>query len=147
MPQLVFVGLQGWGVGDLLADLRLDPRIKQYVNILNHVTDDDLVRLYSSAYFTVYPSLYEGWGLPVAESLAHGKLCLATTAASVPEVGGTLIDYIDPWDVDSWAQKIQWYCDNPQDLRAREERIRRDYKVDSWSYCAKFILESLKPGV
>ena len=140
LPQLVFVGMPGWGVNDLLADLRLDPRIVPYIRILNHVTDADLVHLYRNAYFTVYPSLYEGWGLPVAESLAYGKVCLAANSASIPEVGGDLIEYLDPWDVPQWAERLRWYIDHPAALEVAEQRIREHYRPTPWSECAASIL-------
>ncbi|PZP65115.1 MAG: hypothetical protein DI604_25465 [Delftia acidovorans] len=140
LPLLVFVGMPGWGVSDLLADLRLDPRIQPYIRILNHVTDTDLVHLYRNAYFTVYPSLYEGWGLPVAESLAYGKFCLAANSASIPEVGGDLIEYLDPWDIPLWAERLRWYIENPVALADTEQRIRNHYKPASWSDCAASIL-------
>lgn len=143
LPLLVFVGMPGWGVADLLADLRLDPRILPYVRILNHVTDTDLVHLYRSAYFTVYPSLYEGWGLPVAESLAYGKFCLASSSASIPEVGGDLIEYVDPWDIPLWAERLRWYIEHPTILAAAEQRIRNDYRPTPWSECAASILNAV----
>ena len=106
--------MPGWGVDGLLSDLRLDFRIKPYVKILNHVSDGDLALLYQYAEFTVFPSLYEGWGLPIAESLAFGKFCLASNAASIPEVGGALVEYLDPWDLPAWAERLKWYFDSPR---------------------------------
>ncbi len=132
LPLLVFVGMLGWGIGDLLSDLRLDPRIQPYFCILDHVSDNELARLYQSAYFTVYPSLYEGWGLPVAESLAYGKFCLASNAASIPEVGGDLIEYIDPWDVPRWAERLMWYINHPIEIKRREANIRSRYRSTDW---------------
>ena len=132
LPLLVFVGMPGWGVNDLINDLKLDPRIQPYIRILNHVSDGDLVRLYKNALFTVYPSLYEGWGLPVAESLAHGKYCLASNAASIPEVGGDLIEYIDPWNVPEWASRLEWYIDNPNHVENKEAEIRSKYQPTRW---------------
>jgi glycosyltransferase involved in cell wall biosynthesis len=142
LPLLVFIGMPGWGVRDLMADLRLDPRIQPYIRILNQVTDSDLVRLYRNAYFTVYPSLYEGWGLPVAESLANGKFCLASNVASIPEVGGDLIEYLDPWDVPAWAARLHWYIEHPDDLLQKEQRIKKEYVPATWQNCATSILET-----
>jgi glycosyltransferase involved in cell wall biosynthesis len=142
LPLLVFIGMSGWGVTDMLADLRLDPRIKPYIRIFNDVPDADLSWAYHNAYFTVFPSLYEGWGLPVAESLAHGKFCLASNAGSLPEVGGDLIDYVDPWDVPEWASKIEFYIKNPKVLLARETKIKSEYKVIQWRSCASSVFES-----
>lgn len=132
LPLLVFVGMPGWGVSDLLSDLRLDPRSQPYIRILNHVSDSDLARLYGDAYFTVYPSLYEGWGLPIAESLAHGKFCLASDAGSIPEVGGDLVEYIDPWDVPRWAERLGWYFAHPEEVERRAGAIRLGYRPTAW---------------
>ena len=129
-----------------MADLRLDSRIHPYIRILNRVTDSDLSRLYKNAYFTVYPSLYEGWGLPVAESLANGKFCLASNVASIPEVGGDLIEYLDPWDVPAWAARIHWYIDHPDDLSQKEQRIKKEYIPVTWQSCAASILETALKG-
>lgn len=142
LPFLVFVGMPGWGVNDFLADLRLDPRIQPYIRILNNVTDNDLACLYQNAYFTIFPSLYEGWGLPVAESLALGKFCLASNAASIPEVGGALLEYIDPWDVPKWAERIKWFIDHEADLILREHQIKNEYKRVTWKSSASAIFEA-----
>lgn len=139
LPKLVFVGMPGWGVGDFLADLRFDPRMKDKVQFLTNVSDPDLAWLYQNAMFTVFPSLYEGWGLAVAESLAAGKFCLASNAASIPEVGGDLIEYLDPWDVPQWAERLKWYFDNPESLASAENRIRREYSAPKWEDTAKVI--------
>ncbi|WP_332876215.1 glycosyltransferase family 4 protein [Massilia sp. S19_KUP03_FR1] len=132
LPVLVFVGMAGWGQAELMADLARDPRIRSCLRILNHVSDGDLALLYRHAYFTVYPSLYEGWGLPVAESLAYGKFCLVSNAASLPEVGGDLVEYIDPWDVPRWAERLQWYIANPDAVAQRSAAIRDQYRAPSW---------------
>jgi glycosyltransferase involved in cell wall biosynthesis len=140
LPLLVFVGMPGWGIGELMSDLRLDPRIQSYLRMLSHVSDGDLRRLYENARFTVYPSLYEGWGLPVAESLAHGKFCLASNAASIPEVAGDLIDYLDPWDVPGWAEKLAWYFDHPDEVERREAEIRSRYRATNWHETGSVVL-------
>ncbi|WP_438299342.1 glycosyltransferase family 4 protein [Pseudomonas sp. NMS19W] len=144
LPKLVFVGMPGWGVGDLLADIQLDPRTRDYIRILNNVSDSDLMHLYRHCMMTAFPSLYEGWGLPVAESLAAGKYCLASSAASIPEVGGELLDYLEPWDVSVWVAELQKYAFDPAALAAREEAIKRDYKPVAWKDTAQFIFDSLK---
>jgi glycosyltransferase involved in cell wall biosynthesis len=142
LPQLVFVGKIGWGVDDLLKDLQLDPRTQTYIQILNHVTDEELALLYESSLFTLYPSLYEGWGLPIAESLAHGKFCLVADNSSLPEVGGNFVEYLNAWDVPSWAKRIEWYCQNPQALHEKEQLILENYQTIPWQDSSKKILNS-----
>ncbi|MEC5407884.1 glycosyltransferase family 1 protein [Paraburkholderia sp. MPAMCS5] len=139
LPLLVFVGMHGWGVGDLFADLRLDPRTKDYIQVLNNVSDSELSRLYRSALFTLFPSVYEGWGLPVAESLAAGKFCLASNAASIPEVGGELIEYLDPWDVSVWTERLKWYIEHPSEVERKEAAIREHYVTTKWSDAAQSV--------
>lgn len=141
LPLLVFVGMPGWGMNDFITDLSLDPRIKGKIIQLNNISDPELTLLYKNAWFTLYPSLYEGWGLPVAESLAFGKYCLASSAASVPEVAGDLLDYIDPWDVLGWAEKIRYFIENPDAINQREKRIEAEYKSTKWSETAASVLK------
>lgn len=147
LPLLVFVGMPGWGVSELLKDIELDPRTKNLVKILNNVQDSDLTNLYKGALMTLYPSLYEGWGLPVAESLAFGKFCLAAGSASIPEVGGEFVEYLDPWDVEAWASRIQWYVEHPLEVRLKEQKINDDYIVTSWGDTAVSVFELLQPIV
>jgi glycosyltransferase involved in cell wall biosynthesis len=91
--------------------------------------------------FTVYPSLYEGWGLPVAESLTLGQFCIASSTSSLPEVGGDLIEYIDPWDVYKWAERIHWYATHPDELHQKKEAIRANYQPYQWQETGKIITD------
>ena len=137
--RLVFVGMQGWGVNDLMADLRLDPRTAGDIVCLNHVTDGELAWLYRHAAFTVFPSLYEGWGLPVVESLAWGKFCLASNAASLPEAGGPWAEYLDPWDLPGWVDRLAHYMQHPAEVQARNERIASEFRAPTWAQSAATI--------
>lgn len=140
IPLLIFVGMQGWGMGDFISDITLDPRVKNKIMILNNVSDPDLTRLYKNCWFTVYPSLYEGWGLPVAESLAFGKYCLASRAASIPEVGGALLDYLDPWDVPEWEENIHYFIKNPDEIVKKERIIKERYALTKWQDTARIVI-------
>lgn len=137
--RLVFVGMQGWGVNDLMNDLKLDPRTREDIICLNHVSDGELAWLYRHAAFTVFPSLYEGWGLPVVESLAWGKFCLVSNAASLPEAGGTWAEYLDPWDLPAWVDRLGHYMQHPQEVQARNDRIAREFRAPGWAQTAQAI--------
>lgn len=141
LPMLVFVGMKGWGVNELVEHIRLDPRTKDLIRILGPVDDSDLAHLYMNSLFCVYPSFYEGWGLPVAEALSYGKLVLCSDRPAIPEVGGEYVEYIDPWDARAWAEEILSYCGDDKKLRMREEKIRADYVPSSWGTTAQTILE------
>lgn len=140
LPLLVFAGMRGWRVDDLLTSLAIDPRVRGRVRILAHASDADLAQLYRACRFTAYPSLYEGWGLPVAESLAYGKFCLASNAGSIPEIAGELIEMLSPYDVRSWADRLLAYSRDDALLAHREAGIRRDYRVTPWRQTAAKIL-------
>jgi len=139
LPKLLFVGMTGWGVGDLLKDIELDPLTKGLIVQLNHVTDDELALLYEKAEFCVYPSLYEGWGLPVGEALAYGKAVIASGEGSIPEVGGDLVTYLDPWNPRAWADEILKLVDQPERVQAMAEAVRKGYRVRTWHDTAQVV--------
>lgn len=141
LPKLVFVGMRGWGVNDFLADISFDHRVKDRIVILSDIPDEDLAWLYRNALFTVFPSLYEGWGLGVAESLAHGKMCLASDAGSLREVGQGLVDFIDPLDILKWAERLRWYIENPDALAKAEARIAAEYVAPKWKDTAEQVFD------
>lgn len=102
-----------------------------WVHHFDRVDDSTLRRLYEESLFTVYPSLEEGYGLPVIESFRHGKFCLASHAGAIPEAGGEWADYFDPEDVETLASKILKYVTNPEELR-RRENLLTSYRPTSW---------------
>ena len=66
--------------------------------MLGHVSDAALAELYRRCAVFCYPSLGEGFGLPVLEAMAAGAAVLTSTVSSLPEVGGDAVDYVDPLD-------------------------------------------------
>jgi glycosyltransferase involved in cell wall biosynthesis len=143
LPTLVFVGKQGHLIGDLLAELDNCRWLDGKIRWLRQVTDADLARLYRHSLFTVYPSLYEGWGLPVAESLAFGKYGIATNRGALPEVGGALFDYHDPLDLPGALELILRAVTDPGYVAAKEAAIAQDYRPRSWEDCARAALAGL----
>lgn len=87
-PHLLCVGRVGWKSEPFVAKLVETGYLDGRVILLQEVSDAYLRLLYSRCLFTVFPSLYEGWGLPVGESLAAGKICVCSNRASIPEVAG-----------------------------------------------------------
>ncbi|GJE58870.1 glycosyltransferase family 4 protein [Methylobacterium trifolii] len=137
---LVFVGNAGWNTSELLHFIRSSGNLyPDYIRILSNVADDDLDWLYRNARLSVYPSLYEGWGLPMAESLARGTVCIGSNTSSMPEVGGALTDLLHPLDYLGWRDRIRHYLTDAEALAAREAEIRAGYAPPSWDACmAKF---------
>lgn len=130
-PRLIFVGKRGWNVNEFETVLQSDSRLFDFVEIVQSASDKDIVALYKNALFTVYPSLYEGWGLPVGEAAWFGKICITSNTTSLPEVCGDLVDYFNPNDVDEMTNIIEYYLLNVDALKAKEEKIRST-KLRTW---------------
>lgn len=139
LPRMVFVGARGWGVGDLCSDLALDPTTRGLVLLLHSIGDQDLRLLYRHALFFVFPSLYEGWGLPVAEALGFGKPVICSDRGALPEVGGALVDYVDPWDLPGWESAIERLWRDQAYRQARVEQVAREFRPHPWSETAAAI--------
>ena len=131
LPKLVITGRVGWNSQDVVFAFTHDPQVRDNVEIVGSVHDVELTWLFENSLYTVYPSTYEGWGLPVAESLVLGKFALTTPVSSMPEIAGDLIDYFSPYDSGDCLDKLVEYL-NPAKLAAAEARVRAEYKVQTW---------------
>jgi glycosyltransferase involved in cell wall biosynthesis len=143
VPTLLFVGRMGWMVADLMAELRASNFLDGKIVLKSGIADIILQRAYERCLFTVYPSFCEGWGLPVAESLAHGKLCIASNRTSIPEVGGDFVDYIDPESEESALAAVERALFEEGYVEARNAYIRANYKPRDWSECFDDLLAAL----
>ncbi|MGB9366395.1 MAG: glycosyltransferase family 1 protein [Xanthobacteraceae bacterium] len=142
--RLVFVGRHGWGVNDLMRELSANPATRDTLIVLNHVPDVLLRLLYQRCSFVVFPSLYEGYGLPLAEALAYGKPCISSSEGSLAEIGGDLILRIDPKDTTSWADSIAHHMRSPQELDKMAARIRAEYRPVTWEQAAVRFFGTIK---
>lgn len=142
VPRLVLVGSVGWGGEEAIEILNNNPQLNEKILLLNDVDDLTLDWLYRSCLFTVYPSRYEGWGLPVAESCRYGKFCLASNAGSLPEVAPECAEYIDPFDCIAWYKALEKYCFEPE-LLAQKNELAKNYVPTTWDSTAKQVLNSL----
>jgi len=101
--KLVFVGFKGWENREIMD---LIEKVKEDAVYLGYIADAELGALYNLASFFVYPSFYEGFGLPPLEAMACGCPVVVSRAASLPEVCGEAAVYVDPFDIDSIAAGI-----------------------------------------
>lgn len=131
LPQMLWVGRRGWYTTDLLNELSRNTTLKEYITVLHGINDDTLAALYANCEYTVYASLYEGWGLPVAEALGYGKYCLCSSAASLQEVGQELLQYIDPHDPRAWAEAILQLQDTDY-LKQCTQKVKQGYQSIAW---------------
>lgn len=138
-PQLVIVGRRGWSVGDLIHEMNEHPDARGFIHHFENVSDEQLNWLYNNCLFTVYPSFYEGLGLPVLESLAHGKYCLSSNTSSLPEAGQNLTMLLDPLDFAAWYGSINSLVLDGAFRREQEARIRAGFKSRSWQDTAQAV--------
>lgn len=147
-PDLVCVGAVSWRTQDLRDLMTNDERCKGRLHILHDIQDEALDWLYSNCLFTVYPSLYEGYGIPVAESLAYGKVCIASNSSSIVEICPELTDLLDPLDFAAWKRTIEKYAFSEHARQQREAEIQAKFVPTSWRSKAQQVLENIqKPYV
>ena len=132
-PKLVCAGQYGWLNEDLQRYLQATGNLGGHFVILPGVSDAQLRALYRHCRFTIYPSLYEGWGLPVTESLAAGRLCVTSNFSSMPEAGGRWAAFIDPYDINSGFDVVAGLIDEPGKLEAANAAIRDHYQPLGWA--------------
>jgi glycosyltransferase involved in cell wall biosynthesis len=143
LPQLVIVGSRGWLTDDFQYLVKHDPNIKDKILILDNLNDQGLVWIYANCLFTIYPSFYEGWGLPVAESLASGKVCIASNISSIPEIAGDLIDYFSPYNAQACLDLMVKYLDT-ETRQKKETQISKTYRTTGWEDAFKKVASSLR---
>ncbi len=126
MP-LVIVGKKGWlwegEIGKLEAIF--GKNFPRKVKILDYVSNTDLKYFYLGAYCLVFPSLYEGFGLPPLEAMNFGCPVITSNVASLPEICGDAALYVNPYDVDDIRKKIEELINYPQ-IRAKLSEAGRE---------------------
>lgn len=146
VPDLVCVGRLGWNANTFLREYVETGGLGGRVSVLSGgVSDADLARFYAHCLFTVYPSRYEGWGLPVSESLAFGKVPIVTRTSSLPEAGGDLAVYVPPDDADALADAIVAFGLDDRARAERETLIRtRPLPAITWERVARILDETAR---
>ncbi len=141
IPDLVCIGRLGWHADEFLREYVTTHGLDGKVSLLtSSVPDTDLARFYAHAEFTVYPSRYEGWGLPVSESLAFGRLPVVAHNSSLPEAGGDLAAYFRSDDVDDLVHVLRTRALDPQAREVAEQAIAAHPGSDiTWSRVAGII--------
>lgn len=143
---LVVAGKQGWGETDLKATI-VQMGIQDKVRLTGLVTDDELADLYAAARFLTFPSLYEGFGLPIIEANSAGTPVLTSNNSSMPEVGGKAALLVDASDITSIASGIHRLCtDDALHAKLSDEAIENSERFD-WNTNTAHLAEAFKLAI
>jgi glycosyltransferase involved in cell wall biosynthesis len=119
---LVLVGTKGWQFDGIFDEIKSNPALKERIITTGFVADEDLAALYSSAIGFVYPSLYEGFGLPPLEAMQCGTAVISSTKSSIPEVVGEAGILVEPTDETAIsAAMLEFY----QNVNLRDELSKK----------------------
>lgn len=141
--QLVIIGKKGWQYEPILsAPDRFG--VKNKVRFLDFVPDEDLKLFYKNAICMVWPSLYEGFGLPVLEAMGNDCPVITSNISSLPEAGGDAAMYVDPNDADDISEKIIQIINNKNIRNKMIEKGKKHVNKFSWEKAAKEILNVLE---
>ena len=111
--------------------------LEPHVHFTGYVEEEDLPAVYNGADLFVFPSLYEGFGLPVLEAMASGTPVITSNCSSLPEVGGDAAILIDPYDVDAIAEAMQQVLLNPTLAASLRVKGLAHAKKFSWERTAQ----------
>ncbi|MEM6305731.1 MAG: glycosyltransferase family 1 protein [Pseudomonadota bacterium] len=146
VPKLVFAGKPGWYNDDFNQLNHFSGNLGGYIQFADRPSDTELAFLYESCLFTAMVSFYEGWGLPIGESLAFGKTAVVADNSSMPEVGGDMVEYCDAHSLDSIYTAARKLIADPARRTALEARIKAT-KLRSWDdVTADFVAQLSDPA-
>jgi glycosyltransferase involved in cell wall biosynthesis len=137
--RLVIAGEKGWKYDQIFRTVR-DLGLEDEVRFLGYVPTEDLPLLYRGAELFVYPSLYEGFGVPILEAMACGCPVVASDRASIPEVCGAAGILVAPEDRDDVAEAMGRVLSDPSLADAMRVRGRERAEGFRWETSARALL-------
>ncbi len=143
VPRLVCIGKPGWLAEAATTLWRNSPVLQERVSIAHGVPDTVLATLYRHALFTVTNSHYEGWGLPVTESLSFGKVPVVARNTSLVEAGGEAAVYFEPGSEPDLVAKLEQMIFDAEERARREKAIAATTRLRSWSGIADQVMREV----
>jgi glycosyltransferase involved in cell wall biosynthesis len=130
---LVLVGNQDWGGYEVLEKKIEAESIRDRIHFAGYVDQKDLPAFYRGSELFAYPSLFEGFGLPLLEAMAAGAPCLTSNRPALTEVGADVAEYCDPTSVQDMSSKLKNLIEDPEKLS--------DMRVKGRQYARRFTWE------
>lgn len=135
LPKLVVVGRRGYGTENAYTLMSNDPQVGSQFVFLHDASDANLSWLYDHCLFTVLPSFHEGWGIPIAESIARGVPCACSNTSSMTEIAEGFVEHFSPYSVDECLAAIQKLLDPA--LRKKAAAHTGQYVCTTWDQTYK----------
>lgn len=136
---LVIVGRNGWGI-----HTKLSPTIRNRVHFTGYISDNELAGYYKNAIALIFPSIYEGFGLPLLEAAAFNTPIIASDISVFHEVGEGICEFFNPYDSLALSQILEKYESSNSLQTATAEESRQLLRRYSWQNNARCLVESIK---
>lgn len=140
IPKLVIAGWGGWAYKSILKLIE-ELNLKENIILTGYVSDEDIVPLICGAFAFVFPSLYEGFGLPPLEAMACGIPVLASNASSLPEVVGDAALLVNPLDIDDIFINLEKLLSNEMLRQDLSKKGLERSKQFTWARTAKLTMD------
>jgi len=144
---LVLVGTKGWDYGKIFNELSNLSTLKARIIVTGYVADEDLAALYSNALAFVYPSFYEGFGLPPLEAMQCGVPVITSNTSSLPEVVGEAGIMLNPTDTDALCQSMLQIYSQPSLQKIMSLKSLEQAKQFSWQKCTQQTIDAYKTAL
>lgn len=141
--KLVLIGGNGWNNEEFYKTIQ-ELNLENYIILTGHVSDEDLVYYYNRASLFVYPSLYEGFGIPLLEAMSCGSPVISSNVSSMPEIVGKAGVLLSPHDEKAWIKAMREVATNRKLAQRLRQLGLQQVKKFSWEKTAKKTLEVYK---
>lgn len=132
--KLFIVGKRGWSCDDIYM---VPKSLEKCIVFKGYVPETELIELYKNAKLLIYPSLHEGFGLPVVEAMACGCPVVTSNLSSLPEVAGDAAIFVDPYDVNDIAHAMHRLLDDERLASSFVKKGLERAKQFTWANCAR----------
>jgi len=141
LPKTVVVGRKGWKTETIEELITEDADTRGNIIFLHDTSDEELSWLYDHCLFSIFPSFYEGWGIPIAESLARGVPCLCSNTSSMVEIAEGIVEHFSPASSDECLGAIQKLLE-PKNLATARHRAKQ-YTPTTWDDSFKQVMQKI----
>jgi glycosyltransferase involved in cell wall biosynthesis len=139
--KLAVVGRPGWNAQAIIAELQAEAAHGS-IRLFASADDDLLAALYDGAAFCVYPSMREGYELPIVEAFARGKAVITSDRGSIPDIAGVFAPCLDPTDEKVWLGELRRWIREPAARSGYEDKIKAGFRPVSWEQAGRLFFRA-----